>query len=291
MFKIGDFSRFSRVSVKMLRHYDEIGLLKPAHVDPVTSYRYYTADQLPQLNRIIALKDLGFSLEQIASLLDTDLSADEMRGLLKLKRAEIAQRVREEQARLAQVEARIQQIEQNGTLPAHEVLIRAIPAQLIAGMREVVVANSERITTLFDTAEAYVATHNARAVSSPMLIYHDSDYRDDELDVEIGIPLSREIPPTEQIHVRTMPAVATMACVVHTGDYASMTSAFTSLFNWIDAHDYAIAGATREVFLRFGANNAGYHLPDAYLAHHAAEFVTELQVPVAKQSTEQRTTN
>jgi DNA-binding transcriptional MerR regulator len=70
MFKIGDFSRFSRVTVKMLRHYDEIGLLKPARVDPFTGYRYYTADQLPRLNRIIALKDLGFTLEQIGSLLD-----------------------------------------------------------------------------------------------------------------------------------------------------------------------------------------------------------------------------
>ena len=68
MFKIGDFSKFSRVSVKMLRHYDELGLLKPALVDPATNYRYYSADQLPRLNRIIALKDLGFTLEQVGRL-------------------------------------------------------------------------------------------------------------------------------------------------------------------------------------------------------------------------------
>lgn len=65
MFKISEFSRFTRVSVKMLRHYDEIGLLRPAHIDPVNNYRYYSADQLPRLNRIIALKDLGFSLSEI----------------------------------------------------------------------------------------------------------------------------------------------------------------------------------------------------------------------------------
>ena len=96
MFRIGDFSKFSRVSIKMLRHYDEIGLLKPVHVDPFTSYRYYSVDQLPRLNRIIALKDLGFTLEQITRLLDEGLSAEQIKGMLKLKRAEIEQQLQAE---------------------------------------------------------------------------------------------------------------------------------------------------------------------------------------------------
>jgi DNA-binding transcriptional MerR regulator len=66
MFKIGDFSKISQVSIRSLRHYDEIGLFKPAHTDPFTGYRYYSADQLPRLNRIIALRTLGLSLEEIA---------------------------------------------------------------------------------------------------------------------------------------------------------------------------------------------------------------------------------
>lgn len=100
MFRIGDFSRLTRVSVKMLRHYDEIGLLLPIYVDPATSYRYYAADQLPLLNRIIALKDLGFSLDQIGLLLNDHVSLDEMRGMLKLRRAAVEQTVRREQQRL-----------------------------------------------------------------------------------------------------------------------------------------------------------------------------------------------
>src|SRR3990172_9888415 len=91
--KIGDFSKLSRVSIKTLRYYDEMGLLKPVEVDRLTGYRYYEYDQLPLLYRILALKDLGFSLEEIGRLLEEDLSAEQMRGMLRLRRSEIRQRV------------------------------------------------------------------------------------------------------------------------------------------------------------------------------------------------------
>ena len=85
MLKIGDFSKLSLVSVKALRYYDELGLLKPVQVDEFTGYRYYSTSQLTRLNRILALKDLGLALEQIAQLLDQDLTPDQVRGMLKLK--------------------------------------------------------------------------------------------------------------------------------------------------------------------------------------------------------------
>jgi len=106
MIRIGDFSKLSRVSIKTLRHYDEMGLLKPIEVDRFTGYRYYEFDQLAQLYRILALKDLGFSLEEIGRFLDSDLSVEQMRGMLKLRQAEIRQQVEEEVARLARVASR-----------------------------------------------------------------------------------------------------------------------------------------------------------------------------------------
>ena len=91
MFKIGDFSKLAQVSVKTLRHYGKMGLIKPAWIDRFSGYRYYTADQLPRLNRILALKDLGFSLEQIRQLLRDDLPAAELRGMMRMKQAEVEQ--------------------------------------------------------------------------------------------------------------------------------------------------------------------------------------------------------
>ncbi|MEZ4516615.1 MAG: helix-turn-helix domain-containing protein [Chloroflexota bacterium] len=113
MFKIGDFSRLAQVSTRMLRHYDQIGLLKPSHTDKWTGYRYYTIDQLPRLHRIIALKELGFSLEQVATLLqDEDLSTGEMRGMLRLRQSELQHEIAAGQQRLIDIEARLHQIEQ-----------------------------------------------------------------------------------------------------------------------------------------------------------------------------------
>src|SRR5260370_37426600 len=89
VFKIGEFSRLSLVSVKALRYYDELGLLKPARIDESTGYRYYSASQLTRLNRILAMKDMAVSLEQIALLLDKELSPDQIRGRLVLKQVEL----------------------------------------------------------------------------------------------------------------------------------------------------------------------------------------------------------
>jgi DNA-binding transcriptional MerR regulator len=89
MFTIGDFAKLGRVSVRMLRHYDSLGLLIPAEVDRYTGYRMYRADQMSRLNRVIALKDLGFTLSQVRSILDEQVSADQLRGMLRLRRAQL----------------------------------------------------------------------------------------------------------------------------------------------------------------------------------------------------------
>jgi DNA-binding transcriptional MerR regulator len=111
MIRIGDFSKLSMVSIKTLRYYDEMGLLKPIGIDRETGYRYYTVDQLPRLNRILALKDLGFSLQQIGQVLNEGVSSEQLRGMLRLKRAELQQQIADEQERIVRIEARLQMID------------------------------------------------------------------------------------------------------------------------------------------------------------------------------------
>src|SRR5215218_1206816 len=132
MLGIGDFARHGRVSVRMLRHYDAIGLLQPAYVDQVTGYRWYEAAQLARLNRIVALKDLGFTLQQVQSILDEEVSVGELRGMLRLRQAELQTQIAADTARLAQVEMRLQVIEQEGAMPADEVQVKRIPAVRVA---------------------------------------------------------------------------------------------------------------------------------------------------------------
>lgn len=132
MFTIGDFARHGRVSVRMLRHYDAIGLLRPAHVDPHSGYRFYEADQLARLNRVIALKELGFTLEQVGSILDEQIGAEELRGMLRLRQAELETALAEAAGRLAQVGARLRAIESEGHMPTQDVVIKRIPPVRLA---------------------------------------------------------------------------------------------------------------------------------------------------------------
>src|SRR5579863_2034129 len=132
MFGIGEFARHGRVSVRMLRHYDAIGLLRPACVDPASGYRFYQASQLAELNRVIALKDLGFTLQQVQAILDEKVSAAELRGMLRLRRAEIHAHIEAESARLARVEARLLTIEDEDRLPADGVVVKPLPPARVA---------------------------------------------------------------------------------------------------------------------------------------------------------------
>ncbi len=137
MLRIGDFSTLSQVTIKTLRYYDEQGLLRPAHVDAVTGYRYYAVSQLPRLHRILALRDLGFSLDQIGSVLNDGVTAEQLRGMLLLRQVEQQAKVEEEQSRLARLQARLSLIEKEQDM-GNEVVIKEVPAQWIASVRETI---------------------------------------------------------------------------------------------------------------------------------------------------------
>src|ERR1051325_5235352 len=126
MIKIGDFARLSQVSVVTLRYYDEMDLLKPIRVDDFTGYRYYSAGQLPRLSRILALKDLGFSLDQIKLMVADGLSSEQLRSMLTLQRAEVEKHLAEERERLIRIEARLRQIELEDRMPNYDVVLKTV---------------------------------------------------------------------------------------------------------------------------------------------------------------------
>lgn len=282
MFKIGEFSKLSRVSVRMLRHYDQLGLLKPVQTDSFTNYRYYTANQLPRLNRILALRDLGFSLEQIAQMLDEELSSEQMLGMFKLKRAEIERQVQEDQMKISRLEARIHQLNRKEEAGMYDVILRSVGAELVASYRDVAV-DDDRITSMFVELETHVARfEKARADKPPFSVYYDAEYRETDIDAEVAVPLAFAIPGTEIIQVREMPAIAKAACVVHSGGYATLYQAYNALLNWIEENNYRMLGPIREVYLRYGADDLGFELPPNHLAQNSDQYVTELQLAVEK---------
>src|SRR5262249_25694632 len=135
MFSIGEFSKIAQVSGRLLRYYDQQGLFKPAQIDPETGYRFYSAKQLPELNRILALKELGLTLEQIARL-SPQISVDELRDMLVQKKSQIEQTLRAEVARVRYIESRIDQIDRDGHLCENDVVVKSVAAQAFLAARE-----------------------------------------------------------------------------------------------------------------------------------------------------------
>ena len=278
--KIGEFSRFTRVSVKMLRHYDELGLLRPAAVDPASGYRYYLAAQIPRLNRILALKDLGFTLEQVAELLDGGLAPDAIRAMLERRRGEVVRAIRAEQQRLAQLDARLRALAEED---AYDVVLRPVAPLRVASVRALLPEGEAAIPGIFDEVETYVAAHGARAASSPLTLLHDVEYPEGGLDVEVAVPLTRPIPPGGRVAVRELPALPHAACVVYRGSYRQTEAALRALMRWADANGCRASGPLREVYLRFGADTgAAYRIPPSFLGNAEDEYVTEVQLPVTR---------
>jgi effector-binding domain-containing protein len=270
MFKIGDFSRLSFVTVKALRYYDEIGLLKPVKVDRFTGYRYYSADQLPRLNYIVALKDLGLSLDEIALLVKDSLTPAQMRDIFILKKAELQQRVTDEQRRLEKVEKLLNTIEQEGAMPKYQVVLKKVEPMKIASVRDTVPTYHD-ITMLVEKLMPVFMNHSTSIAGPFIAIYHDMEYKEKDIDIESAVPINGDLELPEPINVRNLPGEDTVATTIHRGPYETIGEAYQALMAWCEANGYELAGPDREVYLTSPNDTKN---PD--------EYVTELQQPVRK---------
>ncbi len=271
MFSIGDFARHGRVSVRMLRHYDAIGLLRPARVDAATGYRYYRAAQLADLNRVVALKDLGFTLEQVRSLLDERVSGDELRGMLRLRRAELAAQISADHARLRQVEARLRAIESEGREPMADVQIKPLPAVRLAELTGPAASfGPDDITSVIRPLYDELAERLARAgvpVTGPAVAYYQ-DTPDGGVLVHAGLTVGVPHADRFDFAVVDLPPMPHAATLVHQGPMDDVMPDYEALARWVEANGWVVTGSARELVLAAG--------PDC-----VAE-VTELQQPVGR---------
>ncbi len=274
MIRIGVFARVGEVSVKTLRHYDEIGLLEPASVDEWSGYRYYTLEQLPRLHRILALKDLSLSLDEIAHLLRRRLPPEEMQRILRAKEAELRAKVTEELARLARVETRLRQLEQERTMSHYDVRLKNVEPLLVASVRDTI-PNWEEVSPtfnrLFDEVYAYTASQGAVFAGPPLDLWHEEGPPSGaDMPVEAAFPIAAPIPESERVKVYHLPGAETMASAIHHGPFAGLSEANHAAVQWISDNGYQICGPGRGIYLQY--ERAGD--PNAY--------ITEIQYPVRK---------
>ena len=280
MLRIGDFSRLAQVSIVTLRHYDDVGLIKPAHIDRFTDYRYYTLDQLPRLNRILALKDLGFSLEQIVRLLNDNIPVEQMKGMLRLRQGDIERQIAEEQIKLVRIATRLRQIENENNPVRYDVAVKSLEALSIASTRHMIPNLFEMgryRCAAYDRIYNTLTEHKIKSTGTEMALYHNHEYTETNIDTEMAVVIPvREISKLAlaPIGTRQLPASPETACVVHQGATLDVTQAIIAVFEWIEANGYRCRQSETRELHHYGKENE--------LQDFNAPVVMEIQVPVER---------
>lgn len=257
MYRIGDFARLSQTPIKTLRYYDEMGLLRPARTADATGYRYYAAAQLEQLNRILVLKDLGFSLREIRDLVADRVGLDEIRGLLREKHDALERTVDRERARLARAAARLELIEKSGHCAAQDVAVRAVGRQLVASVRATLRDHDES-AQLFEELERETGRRRARGA-----VFHSC--AEGAVDCEAFVVLSSRVQAGGRVRVQDWPAQC-VTSLVYRGD-DDYLPAYRAVHAWIRVTGTEVVGPKREMYLAAGDGDT--------------ESITEIQFPIA----------
>jgi DNA-binding transcriptional MerR regulator len=278
MFSIGEFSKFGRVTVDTLRHYDALGLLKPAKVDPFTGYRYYSARQLMELNRIIALKEVGFSLEKIARIHQEKLTHDQLRGMLKAQLIRAESDIQAAQLRQERILTRLNYLNLEDEMPEYEVTLKPVEMLTVAAIRETVPhieQMPERCSEMFDTIAQWMNT-NRLPFGPSLTIYHNETYTRENIDAECAVIIpdseaAKTARPEGRIELRQVEALPLVAATIVTDDFYKkvdgLKSAYDTIAQWIEDNNYRLVGTTRELF--YGSVDHG-------------DLTAEIQFPVEK---------
>jgi DNA-binding transcriptional MerR regulator len=271
MFTVGEFSQMAQVSKRLLRYYDEIDLLKPMHIDKFSGYRYYSVEQLPDLNRILALKDLGLSLDQIHQVLRNKISTDEIQGMLLLKKAEIEQQLQGELQRIRNIESRLQFIRNAETGQTLDVVIKQMPAQPVLSMRIMLPSFEEGMGIL---GQIMTALPQKSIYGVFFVIWYSGGPFERDSEVEAGrmiraqdhapVPLQNGL----QLCFRELPTVPIMATFVARGPVETVHLGYSAIGIWAETNGYRFNGEAREIILQ---------LPQAA---DGSDGITEIQFPV-----------
>lgn len=271
MYTVGEFAHLAYVSKRLLRYYDEIDLFKPDQIDAFTGYRYYSASQMPQLNRILALKDLGFTLNQIQRALTEEISSAELEGMLKLRKAEIEQQLEAELRRIREIEARLESIRNDENDVPTSVIVKQTPDVSVLCMRSTM-DDFESALAIYLRIQAMIPQKHKNA-QFYTICRTDTDAITN-LDLEFGVYTNK--PPKTSIELSQdlvltpsqLPAIEMMATTVVTGAIETIHRGYAEISRWSAVNGYRLKGEHRELCLQMPKS------PDG------SDLITEIQVPI-----------
>lgn len=251
MMKISAFAKVSGISIKTLRYYDELGLLKPAHIDEQSGYRYYSEEQLLTVKRIAAYKEQGFTLEQLKPFLEEDIGSDIVKNKLADKMTELQHAMQTLQLQLDEVNSRITRLERSEAGNPSGPIIREVPSQRAAFIRDQVPRS--QLCLLLDEITKYAASNGEEEARQLTILWHDHGSGNADIaDIEVAVPITRDIPANGRIRVDFLPQLKSAASLVHRCDpYAYTCPVVPELRAWISSQGLVQAESEpiREIYL------------------------------------------
>lgn len=265
LYKIGLFSQMNQVTIKALRHYDEIGLLKPVHVDECSGYRYYTSEQLPILHQILALRQMGFTLEEIKKV-QNGMSEEE---LLLQKKGELIRKIAEETMKLSQVECYL--LQKNTNVDYH-IVLKELPEVIVASMRTKI-PNYDALFKIVPPMGAEMERLGCICALPEYCfsIYHDGEYKETDIDVEVCEAVTEKKKDSDMITFKTIKKIENAACVLYRGAYNGFPKAYTAILKWAEENGFEIIDNPRESYI-----------DGVWNKDSEEEWLTEIQFPVRK---------
>lgn len=268
MFKIGEFSKLTQVSIRMLRYYDETGLLKPAETDQFTNYRLYSIEQISVLNKIIFLRDLGFRVSEIELALQ-GWNDEMVLNLLENKQLEIKKAIKAEQDKLSKICLAQRDIRQETIGIHYNVSIKSIPAYQVFSLRRTV-SDYYAEGTLWKEMSAFAAKNRIPISANTFTVYHDMNYREKDVDIEICAPVEQMGNDTGGFTYRTTEPVPFMACTMAYGPFQNIAGAYLAFAGWLGEHiQYKMTGQSRQIVHRGPWNE-----------EKPGKYLTEIQIPL-----------
>lgn len=267
MLKIGDFSKLSRVSIRMLRHYDDIGLLKPAEIDEFTGYRYYHEEQLFVIGRITALKDMGFALADIIKMLEAYDDKNKLDDFFLRKQEELAEDVKQTEYKLMLLDSARKRLRKEQTMK-FDVNVKTIPERYAATIQGVIpkYADEGMLWGMLGESKTPLAPADPCLAAA---VFLDREYKEENVEVMIWMTVKGTYEDTEHIKFKTLPAVKVASCIMK-GGFEGMNDATAAVVSWIKANGYTMSGPMFNI----------YHVGPAQ-TQNPDEFVTEVCFPVA----------
>ena len=256
----------------MLRHYDEIGLLKPETIDDSTGYRFYSVDQIPRVNHIQVLKQLGFSLIEIIGLMEKDLDSKQLMSLMINRRREISETIDFEKEKLLRVDTLIRFINKEDSNMNYDICVKSIPACKVISLRDIIPVYKDE-GKLWDELRIFAEKNNIKNMSPFYSIYNDVGYKESDVDVEVTICTNENITETDRIKTRELEEVPEMAVIFHEGPFEEMRSTYHALGVWLSSNNYELNGPTRAI----------YH-KGAWCEDDPSKYLIEIQAPVIKKN-------